>query len=158
MDFDITHSEPQPSLPVLKPSAGRTKSSQRMKYEAEIRLFRTTYGGLEDVRLRLGLSQRKICQLLLVDPSAWTRWGRDEAKVPPHIYRALEWYISLAEKEPGKSLIGSLQKQWRTDLDVAHQKIADLATELKTQKGVSGTLTLVIACFALVFAYFTFLR
>src|SRR4051812_10712453 len=119
MDFDVMrpdlHEPPEP----LMPTPGRTKSSQRMKYEAEVRLFRASFGGLEDVRLRLGLSQRKICQLLLVDPSAWTRWGRDESRVPPHIYRVLEWYISLAEKDPGRSLIGSLQKQWRTDLDVA---------------------------------------
>ncbi len=158
MDLDVPHTEPQPLLPVLKPTLGRTKSSQRMRYEAEIRLFRSTFGSLEDVRLRLGLSQRKICQLLLVDPSAWTRWGRDESKVPPHIYRALEWYISLAEKDPGRSLIGSLQKQWRSDLEFANGKIEDLAAELRTQKGVSGTLTMVLGCFALVFVYFTFFR
>lgn len=39
-----------------------------------------------------------MCQLLLVDPSAWSRWMRDETKVPPHIFRALEWYLALHHK------------------------------------------------------------
>ena len=49
-------------------------SPQRMKYEAQVQVIRSRIGGLEVVRARLGLSQRKICQLLMVDPSAWNRW------------------------------------------------------------------------------------
>ncbi|MEZ4872529.1 MAG: hypothetical protein R2827_09870 [Bdellovibrionales bacterium] len=53
----------------------------------------------EAIRRELGLSRRKISQLLMVDPSAWTRWSRDD-NAPPHIYRSLQWYLSLIDKHP----------------------------------------------------------
>lgn len=87
------------SAPVFPPPTGetslriRTKTSQRLKYEAEIAVLKREIGGLEDLRIRLGFSRRKICQLLLVDPSAWTRWTSDGQDAPPHIYRALKWYL-----------------------------------------------------------------
>jgi transcriptional regulator with XRE-family HTH domain len=80
----------------------KAKTSDRLHYEAQVQVIRRQLGGLEEIRGKLGLSQRKICQLLMVDPSAWTRWtksGVDQA--PPHIYRALQWYMSLQEKIPG---------------------------------------------------------
>ena len=78
----------------------KTKSSLRMKYEAERSVLIDQFGGLEDIRTRLGLSKRKMSQLLLVDPSAWTRWVKDESQAPPHIYRSLQWYQELIEKRP----------------------------------------------------------
>lgn len=80
-------------------SGGRVRSSLRMRYQAEVQLIRKDLGGLEDIRNGLGISQRKICQLLLVDPSAWTRWLKDESKVPPHVFRALSWYVDLKSDE-----------------------------------------------------------
>jgi hypothetical protein len=41
-----------------------------------------------------------MAQLLMVDPSAWTRWMKT-GQVPPHIYRSLQWYLALREKIPG---------------------------------------------------------
>jgi hypothetical protein len=76
----------------------RVRSPFRMQYAAETKIFLNQYGGLENIRQKLGFSRRKMCQLLLVDPSAWTRWTKDESKVPPHIYRALEWFLALNEK------------------------------------------------------------
>lgn len=78
----------------------RAKTSLRLKYEAESRVGLQKLGGLEGLRHQLGLSQRQICQLLLVDPSAWTRWCKEESKTPPHVVRALEWYLALERKEP----------------------------------------------------------
>jgi transcriptional regulator with XRE-family HTH domain len=78
----------------------RLKTSQRLTYEAEARVLRQQVGSLEKIRENLGLSRRKMCQLLLVDPSAWTRWVRDESRVPPHIFKALQWYLLLIEKHP----------------------------------------------------------
>ncbi len=77
----------------------RIKTSTRLRFEAEVEVISRQIGGLEGARQTLGLSQRKMCQLLLVDPSAWTRWQKTGA--PPHIYRALQWYLSLNEKIPG---------------------------------------------------------
>jgi transcriptional regulator with XRE-family HTH domain len=80
----------------------RAKTSIRMKYEAQVQVIKKQAGDLEDIRIKLNLSQRQICQLLLVDPSAWTRWTKHPNEdAPPHIYRALQWYLTLNEKIPG---------------------------------------------------------
>lgn len=78
----------------------KSKSSLRMRYEAEASVIKKKLGNLDDIRTVLGLSQRKICQLLLVDPSAWTRWTRQNESAPPHIYRMLQWYLALEGKYP----------------------------------------------------------
>ena len=72
----------------------------RIKYESESLYIRTKLGGLENVQKTLGLSGRKICQLMLVDPSCWSRWQKDETKVPPSVWKTLEWYLILREKHP----------------------------------------------------------
>jgi transcriptional regulator with XRE-family HTH domain len=72
-----------------------------MHYEAQVSVIRRQMGDLESVRLGLGLSQRKMSQLLMVDPSSWTRWTRQGDEAPPHIWRALQWYSVLQEKIPG---------------------------------------------------------
>ena len=83
-----------------KEGAKRSKTSLRMKYESQVQEIIEDHGDLESIRRFLGLSKRKICQLLLVDPSAWTRWTREEGRVPPHVYRALQWYLLLQDKHP----------------------------------------------------------
>lgn len=80
------------------------KSSQRMKYDAEVKMIQNRWGDLESIRRKLGLSQRKMAQLLMVDPSAWTRWVREAGEAPPHIYRSLSWFMTLQEKHPENSL------------------------------------------------------
>lgn len=79
----------------------RSKSSLRMVYEAQSQVIQRQIGDLEMVREKLGLNARKICQLLLVDPSAWNRWTRPGSSAPPHIWRALQWYMIVQEKLPG---------------------------------------------------------
>lgn len=78
----------------------RVRSSLRQRYEAEARVIERRVGTLESVREQLGLSQRKMAQLLLVDPSAWTRWTQGQTAAPPHIWRALAWYLALQDKYP----------------------------------------------------------
>lgn len=79
----------------------RSKTSLRIHYEAQVAVIQKQIGSLEETRLKLGLSQRKMAQLLLVDPSSWTRWNRPQEEAPPHIWRALQWYLTLQEKIPG---------------------------------------------------------
>lgn len=76
----------------------RSKIPLRQRYLLEKERIRQEHGDLEQIRLTLGLSQRKVCQLLLVDPSAWTRWNKSGA--PPHIYQALRWLIELRKSNP----------------------------------------------------------
>jgi transcriptional regulator with XRE-family HTH domain len=89
LDFSISETEK------------RARSPHRIHYEAQVEVIRKQLGDLEDIRRVLGLSQRKICQLLMVDPSAWTRWTKKGESAPPHIFRALQWYMILQEKLPG---------------------------------------------------------
>jgi hypothetical protein len=91
---------PREQLRQLPASDSRGKTALRLRYDAELKLIRARVGSLEDIRGKLGLSRRKICQLLLVDPSAWTRWTSAGGDAPPHIYRALEWYLLLSERDP----------------------------------------------------------
>ena len=79
----------------------KAKTSLRIQYEAQSEVLRRQMGGLRGVQATLDLSARKICQLLMVDPSAWSRWLRDESQVPPHIWRALQWYFTIQDKMPG---------------------------------------------------------
>lgn len=115
----------------------RSKTDLRRIFEIEAQNVQTKFGSLEEMRLRLGLSGRKLCQLLLVDPSAWNRWTRPGAKAPPHIYRALEWYFHLQEKHPTMD-----HRYWLTGLarsglaktsatEVASEQMAKLQSEIK---------------------------
>jgi len=125
----------------------RLKSPLRMQYTAEIKVFRTQYGGLEDIRQKLGFSRRKMCQLLLVDPSAWTRWCKDESKVPPHVYRALEWFLALNQKaltQPDLAAIFSarygITSSLKSEAELA-PKFRALQVELERQRWVVLALT-----------------
>ena len=72
-----------------------------MHYEAQVAVIQKQSGDLEKIRMDLGLSSRKMAQLLMIDPSSWTRWTRQGDQAPPHIWRALQWYLILREKIPG---------------------------------------------------------
>ncbi len=117
---------------LFKESPDRVQSSLRIKYSAETQLIINKWGRLEDIRKTLGLSQRKICQLLLVDPSAWSRWTKnpnmDEA--PPHIFRALSWYLLLLDKNPELSPYVFLQTVARPGLPENEiRKLTDRITQ-----------------------------
>lgn len=108
----------------------RSKTSLRMHYEAQVAVIRRQVGDLESVRLGLGLSQRKMAQLLMVDPSSWTRWTRQGDEAPPHIWRALQWFSALQEKIPG------LTPQYfiNQSPQVLHQKALQELDQERTQR------------------------
>ena len=140
--FDYTTLDtktPTGSLEFIERPQSRSKTALRLRYESESRVILRQFGGLEGVRKHLGLSQRKICQLLLVDPSAWTRWCRDENKVPPHVVRSLQWYLMLENKDPAWSQWRELilkrepdpqLDRWRRDLE---QRLKNTQSNLKNQ-------------------------
>lgn len=116
-------------------SKARSKSSLRIRYEAETEIIRRKIGSLEGIRQQLGLSQRKICQLLLVDPSAWSRWVRDDEDAPPHIYRMLQWYLALQDKYPALDVNFWLSTIARTQgperLEVQRSQLAKVTGEFE---------------------------
>jgi hypothetical protein len=79
----------------------KPRGLNRIQYEAEVDAIKKQIGDLESIRMKLGLSARKMTQILLVDPSAWNRWTTRKTPPPPHIYRALQWYLALQEKNEG---------------------------------------------------------
>lgn len=124
----------------------RSKTSLRMHYEAQVSVIQKQIGSLEQIRGDLGLSQRKMSQLLMVDPSSWTRWVKQGDEAPPHIWRALQWYLALREKIPGLTpqyFLGSnpqvLHQKALQELDLERQvrreEIEKLSQELR---GVFG--------------------
>lgn len=84
------------------------KTSQRIRYDAEVEVIKKQHGQLEDMREKLQLSRRQICRALLVDPSAWTRWtrldldGRPISEAPAHVYKMLALF--LEQKGQGRGI------------------------------------------------------
>lgn len=114
MDLDRQDQGETQELPV---GESRIKSPNRRAYEAEVLFLKKQNGELEVIRERLGLSRRKICQLLLVDPSAWTRWTSPGGEAPPHIYKALDWYLAGMEKDPEYRRLAKRFSEW-----LSHEK------------------------------------
>lgn len=154
MDFELQKHEFAGDLD----HQSRSKTPLRLKYEAESRVFLGKFGGLENIRKNLGFSQRKIAQLLMVDPSAWSRWVKDPAKIPPHICRSLEWLLQLEGKNPElmRVLSAGLMSSGRDSkgqealllrIQQLEQEIEGLKTKKLTE--ISKVMTLLIGLFAL---------
>ncbi|MBL7542384.1 MAG: hypothetical protein JNL11_01140 [Bdellovibrionaceae bacterium] len=121
MDVDVNNEEKSRVFD----SNLRVKTSIRLNYEAQVKVIQDQIGDLEHIRNTLSLSQRKMAQLLLVDPSSWSRWTQKGHDVPPHIYRALQWYMILQEKVPGLNASYFLQK----DIRVLKQEVESALTK-----------------------------
>jgi len=137
---------------------GRQKTPLRMKYESEARVFLSRHAGLENIRKNLGFSQRKISQLLMVDPSAWSRWVKDESKIPPHICRSLEWLLQIEGKNPEVLRVltaglmssgtgGKAQEALMDRIQLLENEIEGLKKKKLTE--ISKVMTLLIGLFAL---------
>src|SRR5476651_2282161 len=131
MDLD-RHEQEEPQI--LSATENRIKSPSRMVYEAEVLFLKNQNGDLEVIRERLGLSRRKICQLLLVDPSAWTRWTGPGGEAPPHIYRALDWYLSIMEKDPEYRRLAKRFAEWLNHEKDHEGRLASLEALLQNRQ------------------------
>jgi transcriptional regulator with XRE-family HTH domain len=131
--------------PISTTKSKRLKSSLRLRYEAEVSVIKKKLGDLDEMRNLLGISQRKICQLLFVDPSAWTRWTKSGEEAPPHIYRMLTWYLALNDKYPALDVNFWLQTVTRANegdsVQELQRKIAVLSSELAQYRSDSETRT-----------------
>lgn len=129
--MNIETSEPREWESFEEQPQGRSKTSHRMLYDAEVEIIRQQIGDLEDIRFRLGLSARKMAQLLLVDPSAWTRWTKKITPPPPHVFRALQWYLTLQEKNPGFTPQIFLASQWHSRKKQDEMQDGELREQVK---------------------------
>ncbi len=83
----------------------RNKTQLRSHYENQVDVIKNQFGDIDKIRMQLGLSQRQMAQLLMVDPSTWTRWLKQKKGAPPHIYRALQWLMIIREQLPDNTII-----------------------------------------------------
>lgn len=90
-DKDIEFSLLKPIIPKHQKKDEVTHSKQKNHLE----FLKKSLGDLENIRLRLGLSQRKMGELLMVDPSNWNRWVKRPETVPGSVYQSLHWYLQL---------------------------------------------------------------
>ena len=74
--------------------------SAREKNELTAKLIKKQIGDLEQIRLHMGLNKKRMCELLLLDPSTWTRWTTGKTEPPPWLYRTLQWGLAVMEKHP----------------------------------------------------------
>lgn len=83
-------------------------------------------GDIETIRKTLGLSRRKICKLLLVDPSSWTRWTKSGSDAPAYIYRSLQWCLAIMEKYPeAHPIVRSLSYEKENKVEALSRKLED---------------------------------
>lgn len=123
-------SKTQDFLPNSEEKKQPSKRTLREEYLLEKEEIKFTVGDLEQIRLKLGLSQRKICQLLLVDPSAWTRWIQSSDGAPPHVYQALRWLIQLKDQNPRYLASPQLDSKMDRIKQTLHNKIKSLEEEM----------------------------
>ena len=126
----------------ISASSERSKTSLRIHYEAQAAVIERQLGGLEGVRSKLGLSQRKMAQLLMVDPSAWTRWNRSGTRAPAIVWRALQWYMILQEKIPGLThnyFLGSSPDVVKTEMN---RKLAEFEQKIQVFRSENDELLL----------------
>lgn len=154
MDFEPNLSS-ENSNEILKENT-RSRGVLGFEYKAQAQIIRKKHGDLEVIRHRLGLSRRKIAQILLVDPSAWTRWTKTGEDAPPHIYRALEWFLLLQDKYPGMDSAFWLEAVARPSANRAdtnslkegisemNQKIGQFQTKLRWLQAAVSLLVLIL--------------
>lgn len=100
----------------------------RYEFEAEVNRVKSKYGSLDEMRSLLGLSRRQVCRVLLVDPSAWSRWTKSDA--PPHVYASLENLIKLFEKGDAGSNI-QLKTLFKSEINASRGEILALRNSIK---------------------------
>lgn len=75
---------------IYESNKAETVSLNDKKFGREISQIHQKYGDLENMRQTLKCSRREICEYLMVDASAWSRWtSGDRITAPPHVYRTM---------------------------------------------------------------------
>ncbi len=150
MDMEVFENRARPES--VKSRLGvRAKSSRRLKFEAEVEVLKRELKSLENVRERLGFSRRKMCELLMVDASAWTRWTKPDGEAPPHIYRALQWYLIVHEKYPALNhpffFSKNVDEKWQKLAAELEKTKRELTNLKKVSLGVGIVAIILIAVF-----------
>ncbi len=111
----------------VEPTLPRTLREQ---YLLEKERIKYEIGDLEQIRISLGYSQRRMCQLLLVDPSAWTRWTKTLAGAPPHVYQSLRWLVELKNINPDAVAPNNIAKRMDFVQRSTHDQLKALKSDI----------------------------
>jgi transcriptional regulator with XRE-family HTH domain len=111
-------------------SKSSPKNKPKAQKQAEMEAIKDRLGSFSVIRKNLGLNQRKIAKLLLVDPSAVNRWEKAGGDAPAYIYRALEWYSLLQKKHP---MMGNNFWLQLDSKEIDSQNLEKIKSELKTE-------------------------
>jgi transcriptional regulator with XRE-family HTH domain len=110
-----------------------SRSTQRQRFEAEISEIKKRFGGLDDMRKVLGLSRRQICQALMVDPSAWTRWTSNDEAAPAHVYKTLALIMEQNLRDPKTQTPATTSTKAQGQVSEVENSIDDLRSELRSE-------------------------
>ena len=110
--------------------------SARERNELAASLIKKQIGDLEQVRALLGLNKKRMCELLLIDPSTWTRWTTGKTEPPPWLYRSLQWGVAVMDKYPefhplliNQKIVDS--KGSNTNIDSGYKDLAKEVSSIK---------------------------
>ena len=94
--------EPQVNEEIIEDENNELNKSltYREKNELTAALIKKQIGDIEQIRISMGLNKKRMCELLLIDPSTWTRWCTGKTPVPPTVYRTLQWGLAVMDKHP----------------------------------------------------------
>lgn len=95
------------------------KPSQRAFYSDQL-----LYDDIEAYRHHLGFTQKKMTELLKVDPSAWTRWRK--SKAPAWAMQSLDWLVRLNDQQEA---LGA-----QKGIEMAVQGLSELESHLMDQR------------------------
>ena len=116
--------------------ADKNTLSTRERNELAASLIKKQIGDLEQVRALLGLNKKRMCELLLIDSSTWTRWTTGKTEPPPWLYRTLQWGVAVMDKYPEfhPLLVNQRVSDSGTTNSSADTRFKDLADEVYSIK------------------------
>ena len=119
------------------PHGGSVSSEIQERYRLEAEFLAEKLGSLGQIRRDLGLSQRKISELFLVDPASWNRWEK-KGRAPGYIYKSVQWFLALRERHPEIASLAWLKTQaGEKRSHFFEQELARLKEEVRELKSVT---------------------
>ncbi len=131
------HSRDQTSAQTKAPSPQTVSSGAQERYRLETSFLAEKLGSLSQIRRELGLSQRKISELFLVDPASWNRWER-KGRAPGYIYKSIQWFLALRQRNPEMASLAWLkthsQESYHHSYERELEELKREVSELKAQR------------------------
>lgn len=143
-----------------KEDNGKKSLSARDRNEITASMIKKQIGDIEQVRALMGLNKRKMCELLLIDPSTWTRWTTGKTNPPTWVYRTLQWGLAVMDKHPEfhplikNQGVSELNRSNPKELKKLVNEIDDIKKDLQKWTRIAfGSFSLSLLLFAYILTY-----